>query len=42
MEHHHYHCKLNQEGFARLRNENFREMEQNENKAEHEKLPKNN
>jgi len=29
-EHHHYHCKLNPDGFLKLRNENFKRMEEDQ------------
>lgn len=37
-EHHHHHCKLNPEGFIRLRNENFLQDVRNINKEEFDKI----
>lgn len=36
MEHHHYHCKLNPDGFAKLRSENFRKEIRKQTRNEYE------
>jgi hypothetical protein len=40
MRHHHYHCKLNPKGFARIKSENFARELEAQNRKKHEELRK--